>query len=90
MAEPFSLEKLKAELEREIFEGVHIEPDENLFEADLLNSLNLVKLMAALEKRYQISFLGREMRIKNFETLRLISNLVEQKILTRERVRDEF
>ena len=90
MTEPFTLEKLKSELEEEIFLGANIEPDKNLIEAGLLDSLNLFKLMSLLEERYQISFLGREMRIKNFETLRLISNLIEQKILTREGGRDEF
>ena len=80
MTHQYRFEDMKSEVERGVFEGAKIEPDENLIEARLLDSLNLIKLISLLEKRYEISFVGREMRIENFRTFRAISSLVEHKI----------
>ena len=56
----------------------NIDQDDELIEYGL-DSLNLVKVVLAIEERYNIEFSEEELEFENFSTLKRIINIIEKK-----------
>ena len=50
--------------------------DDNIFGKGLVNSLFAMQLVLFLEKTFDIQITNEDLNIKNFETLKMISNFV--------------
>jgi acyl carrier protein len=56
-----------------------IAPDDNLLAQGVIDSMGIVKLVEFLEGRFKVRIGEEEMIPENFESIRCISNFVEQK-----------
>lgn len=54
-----------------------IDPDQDLFESGLLDSLALVELIVALEKGFEISISASELDIDDYRSVYSISLMIE-------------
>ncbi len=70
---------LNEELEEDLLKDItNIDQDDELIEYGL-DSLNLVKVILAIEERYNIEFSEEELEFENFSTLKRIINIIEKK-----------
>ncbi len=70
---------LNEELEEDLLKDItNIDQDDELIEYGL-DSLNLVKVILAIEERYNIEFSEEELEFENFSTLKKIINIIEKK-----------
>ncbi len=70
---------LNEELEEDLLKDItNIDQDDELIEYGL-DSLNLVKVVLAIEERYNIEFSEEELEFENFSTLKRIINIIEKK-----------
>ncbi|HEX4922756.1 MAG TPA: acyl carrier protein [Bdellovibrionales bacterium] len=75
------LESIKSIIENDIHGGAKkLEPDQNLFETGVLDSLSHLKLISLLEDKYAIKFSMKEMKVENFETLSKLAVFIQEKI----------
>ena len=56
-----------------------IDRNENLFDAHVLDSYNLIKFVLNLEKKYDIVFEFEDYEMKNFKTIKNIEELLRSK-----------
>lgn len=77
------LEELEKVLLTEIAVGLgkkSLEPDEDLLEQGIIDSLGLMKLIAFMEKTFGIKIIDEEIVPENFQCLDSMVKLVEQQI----------
>jgi acyl carrier protein len=72
--EKFLLTETAVDLGRE-----SLNPDEDLLEQGIIDSLGLMKLVVFLEKTYAIEVNDEDMVPENFQTLNTITKLVEER-----------
>jgi acyl carrier protein len=60
-----------------------LDPDDDLIEEGIIDSLGIMKLIQFLEKTYGIELVDDEIIPENFQTLTNIIHFVNQKILTK-------
>lgn len=59
-----------------------LDPDENLLEQGMIDSLGLMKLIAFMEKTFSIKITDQEIFPENFQSINSMVRLVEQKMQT--------
>jgi len=77
------LEELEKVLLAEIAVGLgrkSLEPDEDLLEQGIIDSLGLMKLIAFMEKTFDIKIIDEEIIPENFQCLNSMVKLVEQQM----------
>lgn len=77
------LEELEKVLLAEIAVGLgrkSLEPDEDLLEQGIIDSLGLMKLIAFMEKTFDIKIIDEEIVPENFQCLNSMVKLVEQQM----------
>lgn len=77
------LEELEKVLLAEIAVGLDkksLEPDEDLLEQGIIDSLGLMKLIAFMEKTFDIKIIDEEIVPENFQCLNSMVKLVEQQM----------
>lgn len=77
------LEVLEKVLLAEIAVGLDkksLEPDEDLLEQGIIDSLGLMKLIAFMEKTFDIKIIDEEIVPENFQCLNSMVKLVEQQM----------
>lgn len=62
-----------------IAKEIDLQPDLQLIDSGLIDSIRIVKLIVHLEKEYQIAFTTEDMLPQNFETLQAIVETVIRK-----------
>ena len=74
------------QLKQEIIAFLDVTPDEtnisiyeSLLESGLLDSMNILELVAHLEKAYEVEFTTEDLTHKNFETIETIGKLLANK-----------
>ncbi|MDR4498470.1 MAG: acyl carrier protein [Candidatus Scalindua sp.] len=74
------------QLKQEIIAFLDVTPDEmnisiheSLLESGLLDSMNILELVAHLERVYEVEFTTEDLTHKNFETIETISKLLAHK-----------
>ena len=67
-------------IETIVGENIEIDDDQSLFNEGIIDSLGNVKLIAFLEKQYNISIESGEITAENFDTINQIVTLVEKKL----------
>lgn len=76
-------EKLEKVLLAEIAVGLgrtSLEPDEDLLEQGIIDSLGLMKLIAFMEKTFDIKIIDEEIVPENFQCLNSMVKLVERQM----------
>ncbi|MEW5725020.1 MAG: acyl carrier protein [Thermodesulfobacteriota bacterium] len=72
---------LKKFIEEDLLEGrTEVGPEENLFTSKLLDSLDLVELVAFIEETFGFRVGAGDIRLENFDTLALMEGLVRLKL----------
>lgn len=61
------------------YRGYRLEPDEEIFSLGFVNSLFALQLVEFVETEFGARVETEDLEIENFQTLRAIRNLVEQK-----------
>jgi len=69
-------------IEKIVGEEIDFADDASLFSEGIIDSLGQVKLIAFLEKHFNISINPGEITVENFDTINQIVKLIEQKIGT--------
>lgn len=72
-------EKIRSFLEQ-FFGDHHLQDDEDIFSTGYVNSLFAMQLVMFIEKEYHIRLENDELDLKNFQTLNVISQFLEQKV----------
>ncbi|MGH9275046.1 MAG: acyl carrier protein [Acidimicrobiales bacterium] len=70
-------------LEREFLAdrpGLQLAADENLIDADIIDSLGIMMLVGFIEKDFGIAIEPEEILLENFETIAAIEGLIRAKI----------
>jgi acyl carrier protein len=73
--EKFLLAEIAADLGKQ-----SLDPDEDLLDQGIIDSLGLLKLVVFIEKTYGIKVMDEEVVPENFQTLNSMVNLIEQKM----------
>jgi len=60
-----------------------LDPDENLLEQSIIDSLGILKLVTFLEESYSIQVIDEDIVPENFQSLNSMVNFVEQKMQNR-------
>lgn len=75
-----------SQLKQEIISFLDVTPDEmnvsihdSLLESGLLDSMNILELVAHLQKAYEVEFTTEDLTHKNFETIETIGKLLAHK-----------
>lgn len=55
----------------------HIDDEESLIDAGIMNSLEILQLLSFIDEELEIDISGEEIKLKNFENLRTICSYVE-------------
>ena len=66
-------------LQNDIVGKVTIEPDDHLFEAGILDSMGMMKLVRFIEMRFTLQVPFEDMTLENFRTIKSISDYVSIK-----------
>ncbi|MGB2710981.1 MAG: acyl carrier protein [Conexibacter sp.] len=72
------LDEILASIRQLNRDGVDIEPDTELLESGLLDSLGIVALIAQMERQFAVSLLDGDFTVENFASPRVISDLVRR------------
>jgi len=74
-------EKIRAYIEQNIniFDEVEFANDDNIFEKGFVNSLFAMKLLAFIEKEFDVEIDDEDIQIKNFSSVDNMMKLVEKK-----------
>ena len=75
-----SLIQILSEVNRASSHGIELGMDEDLFKKGILDSLTIVQLIVAIEKKYSIKISGRDINYQSFTTLRSIEDLINSKL----------
>jgi acyl carrier protein len=57
-----------------------LDPDEDLLEQGIIDSLGIMKLILFMEKTYGIAIIDEEIIPENFQNVNMMAKFVEQKI----------
>lgn len=60
-----------------------LDPDENLLEQSIIDSLGILKLVTFLEESYGIQVIDEDIVPENFQSLNSMANFIEQKMKNR-------
>ena len=72
--------QILSEVNRNAMSGVALSEDEDLFKKGILDSLTIVQLIVAIEKKYSIKISGRDINYQSFTTLKSIEDLINSKL----------
>lgn len=75
-----SLIQILSEVNRSAMSGATLSEDEDLFKKGILDSLTIVQLIVAIEKKYLIKISSRDINYQSFTTLRSIEDLINSKL----------
>lgn len=62
-----------------VFSVNEIEPEQQLIESLLIDSISIIKVILFLEKQFNIQIADKDLEPSNFETVRNMTNLVNKK-----------
>lgn len=80
MVEPNFIEELRAFILGDLpDQTIAIEPDTNLFEAKIIDSLRILSLVVFVEEQFGLSLDAEDLEAENFESLNALAQLVERK-----------
>ncbi len=66
-------------LQNDIVGNVTIEPDDHLFDAGILDSMGMMKLVRFIEMKFKLQVPFEDMTLENFKTVKNISDYVSIK-----------
>ena len=75
--------KIRQFIESELLsdqKGAHLSVSEPLITTGIIDSLSIMKLIAYLEKTFSVRIEDEEIIAENFETIDVISSVIEKKI----------
>lgn len=75
-----NLIQILSEVNRNAMSGVVLNEDEDLFKKGVLDSLTVVQLIVALEKKFTIKISGKDINYQSFTTLKSIEDLINSKL----------